>query len=124
MPTAAIIGASNLRQKYGNKALRAFRDQGYDVYPVNRRGGDVEGETAYTSVQEIPVDLDVVTIYLPPPLTLDVLEDVAEKGVNETVFVNPGAGDMAVTQRGRELGLPLKNACSIIAIGTSPGRYP
>ena len=45
MPTIAIIGASNDRAKYGNKALRAFRNQGYTVVPINPREETVEGET-------------------------------------------------------------------------------
>ena len=35
MKTVAVIGASNHRSKYGNKAVRAFVQQGYAVYPVN-----------------------------------------------------------------------------------------
>jgi predicted CoA-binding protein len=35
MKTVAIIGASNDRGKYGNKAVRAFQRQGYTVYDLN-----------------------------------------------------------------------------------------
>src|SRR5215510_9358896 len=35
MKTVAIIGASNNRAKFGNKAVRAFVQQGCMVYPVN-----------------------------------------------------------------------------------------
>ena len=33
--TVAIIGASSDRAKFGNRALRAFRRQGYNVIPIN-----------------------------------------------------------------------------------------
>ena len=31
MKTVAIIGASSDRRKFGNRAFRAFRDEGYNV---------------------------------------------------------------------------------------------
>ena len=31
----AVIGASNNRSKFGNRAVRAFRQQGYTVVPIN-----------------------------------------------------------------------------------------
>ena len=35
MPSIVIIGASQDRNKFGNKAIRVFKDKGYEVYPVN-----------------------------------------------------------------------------------------
>ena len=43
-PTVVILGASTDRKKYGNKAVRAHLEQGYDVYPVNVKGREVEGQ--------------------------------------------------------------------------------
>jgi hypothetical protein len=37
MPTIAVIGASNDRTKYGNRAVRAYQARGWTVYPVNLR---------------------------------------------------------------------------------------
>ena len=31
----AVIGASNDSRKFGNKAVRAYRQQGYTVVPIN-----------------------------------------------------------------------------------------
>ena len=52
--TVAVIGASNNRYKYGNKALRAFEQQGYSVIPMNPHEAVVEGHRAYRSVLDIP----------------------------------------------------------------------
>ena len=35
MKTVAVLGASNDRGKFGNKAVRAYLQQGFAVYPVN-----------------------------------------------------------------------------------------
>ena len=42
-PTVAVVGASADRRKFGNKSVRAHLAQGYDVYPVNPKAGEVEG---------------------------------------------------------------------------------
>ena len=43
MKTVAVIGASSDRNKFGNKALRAFERQGYRVFAINPNEPEVEG---------------------------------------------------------------------------------
>ena len=119
-PTIAIIGASNLRHKYGNKAVRAYLRQGWDVYPVNPRSATIEGLPAFASILDVPLaELDRVSIYLPPEVGLQVMDEVARKPSKE-VWLNPGAGSAELVQRGKQLGLKLVLGCSIVAVGISP----
>lgn len=120
--TVAVIGASSDRQKFGNKALRAFARQGFRVIPINPNEREVEGHRTYPSVLDVPGDIDMATLYVPARSGLQVIEDIAKKGVPE-VWLNPGADDDEVVARARELGLNTIQACSIIGIGESPGRY-
>ena len=66
MPTVAILGASADRSKFGNKAVRAFLARGYTVYPVNPKGGDVEGLPVYKSLADIPAEARRRRAILPP----------------------------------------------------------
>jgi uncharacterized protein len=120
--TVAVIGASNNRRKFGNKALRAFAARGYTVIPINPTEREVEGHRAYASVLDVPGPIDLATIYVPPRTGVRVLDDLARKGVPE-VWLNPGADDAAVVRRAAELGLRTEQLCSIIAIGESPASY-
>ena len=115
----AVIGASQNREKFGNKAVRAYMKHGDTVYPVNPSASEIEGLKSYKSLLDISDDLDRITIYLPPKLTLTILEDIARKGAKE-IFLNPGTENDAVIKKGAELGLNLYLACSIIEIGFSP----
>jgi predicted CoA-binding protein len=122
-PTVAIVGASNDRSKYGNKAVRAFRNRGWDVYPVNPGLSEVEGIPAYTSVGAAPVHrLDRVSLYIPPEVGLRVIETLANVNVGE-VWLNPGAASPELVARAEALGLSVIQDCSILAIGENPGNY-
>jgi hypothetical protein len=122
MTTVAVIGASNDRHKFGNKALRAFREQGYRVVPINPTATEVEGEKAYPSVLDYPGPIDEATLYVHADVGLRVLAEIAEKGI-PVVWLNPGADEPEVVVRARTLGLNPRVACSILAIGDSPIRY-
>ena len=120
--TVAVIGASSHRHKYGNKALRAFVRQGFTVIPINPNESSVEGIQAYPSVLDVPGPIDMATIYVPGHVGVKVIEEVARKGIAE-VWLNPGADDDEVLARAKALGVKVIQACSIMAIGDSPGRY-
>ena len=120
--TVAVIGASSHRHKYGNKALRAFAKQGYSVIAVNPNESEVEGYRTYPSVLDVPGEIDMATVYVQPDVAVRIIEELAQKGVPE-VWLNPGADGPAVLRRARELGVNTIQACSIMAIGDSPGRY-
>lgn len=118
----AVIGASQDRNKFGNKAVRAYVNQGHTVFPVHPGADRIEGLKAYSSITQIPVNIDITLIYLPPERTLVVLAEVAQKGTDQ-LFLNPGSEDATVVARARELGLEPILACSIIAAGESPSSY-
>ena len=120
--TVAVVGASADRRKYSSKAIRAYLQEGWDVYPVNPKGGTIEGLQAYASVRDIPVSIDRVTLYLPPTVGIKVLPDIAAAKPSE-FFVNPGAEDDAFVEKAKNLGLDPILACSIIEIGVAPGDF-
>jgi predicted CoA-binding protein len=122
MKTVAVIGASSNRDKFGNKALRAFAKRGYTVIPINPTETEVEGHRAFASVLDVPGAIDLATLYVPPPAGIRVMDDLVKKGVPE-VWLNPGADDRTVVDRAQALGLKTVRQCSIIAIGESPARY-
>src|SRR5215471_14876501 len=103
--TVAVIGAGPDRRKFGNKSLRAHLAAGFTVYPVHPTAQTVEGQTAFQSVKDVPVEkLDRVSVYLPPAVGLTVLPDIASKSPAE-VWFNPGADSPEVLAEAKRLGL-------------------
>jgi uncharacterized protein len=120
-PTIAVLGASPDRTKFGNKAVRAYLQQGYDVYPVNPKGGEIEGLSVSHTLAEVPAGkLNRISVYLPPPVVLKLLDDIAARGCDE-LWLNPGTESSEVVTRAEQLGLNVVMACSIVDIGVSPG---
>ena len=123
-PTVAILGASADRSKFGNKSVRAHVHAGYEVYPVNPKGGTIEGLSVYRSLEELPPGpLQRVSVYLPPALGLGTLDAIAATGCKE-VWFNPGSESAEIVAQARKLGLPVHTACSIVDLGLSPSQFP
>jgi predicted CoA-binding protein len=120
MKTVAVIGASNDRSKFGNKAVRAYRQQGFAVYPVNPKEIEIEGLPVCKSIRDVPVRPDLVSVYLPPPVLLKILPDIAARGCDE-LWLNPGTESDDVLAEAERLSLNVIQACSIIGVGISPG---
>ncbi len=122
-PTVAILGASADRAKFGNKSVRAHLQQGYDVYPVNPKGGEIEGLPVYRSLADVPVQgLTRISVYLPPAVGLNLLDEMAAKGCEE-LWLNPGSESDELVEQARTRGLNPIVACSIVELGTSPHQF-
>ena len=57
----AVIGASTKPKTIGSEIMQRLRDYKFNgkIYPVNPKGGIIEGFQAYTSVLEIPDEIDL-----------------------------------------------------------------
>ena len=118
----AVIGASNDRQKFGNRAVRAFARQGHTVVPINPHEDLVEGLKAYRSVLDVPGPVDMATMYVPPAIGEQLIDEIARKGITE-VWLNPGADSDALVARATALHIRPIVACSIIGIGENPHAF-
>ena len=121
MKTVAVIGASSNRDKWGNKAVRAFLQQGYTVWPVNPNEPEVEGLKTFASIRDVPERPHQVTVYIPPQRLVKILPDIAARGCDE-LYLNPGTESGEVLAECERLGLNTIQACSIIAVGVAPGQ--
>jgi predicted CoA-binding protein len=120
MPTVAILGASADRSKFGNKSVRAHQQQGFTVYPVNPKADVIEGLAAYKSLADVPAGkLDRISVYLPPPVGMALLPEIAARGCDE-LWLNPGSDSDELVAAAREKGLNVIQACSIVDVGVSP----
>lgn len=110
----AIVGASNDRTKYGNRALRGFLAAGYEVFPVNPNLTEVEGVKCLPNLAALPAKPDIITVYTPPTVTEKLVEQIAAVGAPE-VYFNPGSENDKVRELATKLNIPAIFACSVMA---------
>ena len=92
----AILGASQDPTKIGGRPVQFLRSYGFPgpVYPVNPRASDVQGYTAYPSIEALPEAPDLVIIALGADAVPDALEACAAKGVKGAVVFSSGFSEM------------------------------
>jgi uncharacterized protein len=113
-PSVAIIGASAEPSKYSYRSLQAHRRKGFRVFPVNPKGGEIDGLTVYPTISDVPVSpLDRVSMYVPPSVGIQLIPEIAKKGCGE-LWLNPGSESDSLVSLAESLGLEVIQACSLI----------
>ena len=100
----AVVGASKNREKYGNKVLRAYVQNGKQVVPVNPRETEIEGLACRADLASIEGRVDGVSIITPPAVTEKVIDQVAAAGIKH-VWMQPGSESPGAIDRAEALGL-------------------
>ena len=86
----AVIGASNDRNKYGNKIYRDLRNKGYNVTPINPKEEKIEGDRAYSSIEEMKELPDIANFVVPPPVAMKIAQNITNLGIKHLWF-QPGS---------------------------------
>lgn len=90
--TVAVVGASNTPGKVGHDIFANILKGGFHgtLYPVNPTARSVSSVRAYPTVQEVPDDLDLAIIILPPKAAFQAVQDCVARGVRGLVIVSAG----------------------------------
>lgn len=88
----AVIGASEDHTKIGGRPVYFLRKYGYKgtVYPINPKGGTIQGYAAYTSVLDLPETPDMAIIAVPAGHAVNAVHDCAGKGVKAVIVLSSG----------------------------------
>ena len=110
----AVVGASQDRAKFGNRIFRDLCSAGYTVYPVNPRGGELEGVRVYPTLADLPVAPDVIDLVVPPAVTDQVVREAHQQGLTR-IWMQPGAESQAAIDYCHEHGLQVVyHACAMV----------
>jgi acyl-CoA synthetase (NDP forming) len=88
----AVIGASNDVMKFGGRPIRYMKEAGFEgrIFPVNPKGGEIQGLAAYSDVREIPEPVDMAVVSVPAAGVVAQIEACAEAGVKGAVIFSSG----------------------------------
>lgn len=93
--SVAVLGASETPGKGGTNILANLLAHGYDgtIYPVNPRGGRIQGLPGYRDMAGIPGAVDLAIIIVPADGVLAALEQCAARRVRAAVICSSGFGE-------------------------------
>lgn len=115
-----VVGASNKRDKFGNKVLRCYLENGYRAIPVHPAQKEIEGLDCVASVADLPDEVKSISVITPPKITEKVVQMAAAKGI-ENIWMQPGAqSDTAISfcqQQG--INLIADGTCVLVELGFS-----
>jgi predicted CoA-binding protein len=109
-PAFAVIGASNNRDKFGNKVLRCYITNHKTVYPIHPIEKEVEQRPCVKSVAQLPDTVESISIVTPPLLTEKIISQAITKGI-KNIWMQPGAASQAAIDE------CVKNGINVIANG-------
>jgi acetate---CoA ligase (ADP-forming) len=109
--SVAVIGASSTPGKVGHDIFANILKGGFTgtLYPVNPGARSVLSVRAYPSILDIPDDVDLGIIILPPKPALDAVHATIEKGAKGIVIVS--AGFREVGGEGLEIENRISDEC-------------
>ena len=122
----AVAGASQNRNKYGNKVLRAYMQAGRKVFPVHPAADTVEGLVVYRDLAALPAPVHGVSVITSPAVTESVVQQAAELN-SRHVWLQPGAESPRAIQLAQDAGINLIHSgpCLLVVLGyreTDDGR--
>ena len=90
--TVAVIGASATPGKVGHSVVVNMLAAGFKgrLFPVNPKGGNIEGLAVARSVSELPGGIDLAVIAVPRPHVLPALEELATSGLKSAIVITSG----------------------------------
>jgi uncharacterized protein len=105
----AVTGVSRTPGGHGsNVVYKRLRERGYEVFAVNPKADEVEGDPAYHDLRSIPGGVDAVVIGTRAEIAGETMRECAEIGIKHVwMHRGPGAGSVSVTaaEYGRGQGI-------------------
>jgi uncharacterized protein len=77
----AVVGVSDKRETGCNMAYKKFKTSGHQVYAVNPRITEFEGDPCYPDLKSLPVKPEAVFILTNPKVTEQIVQQCVDLGV-------------------------------------------
>jgi len=118
MENVVVIGASPKPERYSNKAIRMLKEYEHNPIPMAPKYEKIEGEKNFQSLEDIPFNIDTVTMYIGPPRQEPVIKDIVKLAPKRVIF-NPGTENKAVYEQLNQAGIKVVEACTLVLLKTN-----
>jgi predicted CoA-binding protein len=80
--TVAVVGMSTDPDKAAHRVPALLLDAGVTVIPVHPTATEILGQTAYASLEDVPVHIDIVDVFRPPAEAPGIAGEAETVGAN------------------------------------------
>ncbi len=103
----AFVGASAQLGKWGNMLFSNTASGGYqgDIFLINPKGGTIAGHHVYRRLSDLPVAPDLAVVTIPAANVMDLIPQMAEKGVRRMLLITSGFGETGPEGKALEANL-------------------
>ena len=125
--TIAVVGVSDKRETGCNMAYKKFKGAGYQVYAVNPRITEFEGDPCYPDLKSLPEKPEAVFILANPKVTDQIVQQCVDLGVKHVwmhcmMGTKPGLGGGTSSVSEEAVRLCRENGITVIP-GTCPNQF-
>ncbi len=116
--TVAVVGASPRPNRPSHRVMAYLQRRGYRAIPVNPNAGgqQINGETCYAALAEVPDAVDMVDVFRRSEFAGAAVDEAIAKGAR-VVWMQLGVRDDAAAARAEAAGLKVvMNRCPAIEI--------
>ncbi len=118
METVAVIGASPSQERYANKAMRLLSANGHNPIPVAPKHETIEGKQVYSSLAEVPVKIDTVTLYVGPARQEKIIQEIIQAAPRRVIF-NPNTENPSAYAQLKAADIQVTEACTLVLLKTN-----
>lgn len=92
----ALIGASTKELSIGNVIIKNLLHYGFTgpIYPINPKVDEIRGLKAYPSIIDVPGEVELAHIVIPPSFVPEEVENCGKKGVKAIIINTAGFKEM------------------------------
>ena len=102
--TIAVVGLSRKPWRASYGVAEYMQSVGYRIIPVNPHEGEVLGETAYRTLDEVPEPIDMVNVFRRSEAVAEIVDAAIRIGA-KSVWMQEGVEDEEAGARARAAGL-------------------
>ena len=106
----AVVGASDKKEKFGYKIVKALNDNDYNVFPINPRLEEIDGIKCYKSINDIDEKIDVVDIVVRPEIGQKIIPEIGDNNI-EYIWLQPGTRSDKIDELTEKYDLKVVKDC-------------
>lgn len=102
----AVVGMSDNPARASYQIGRYLKRAGYTIYPVNPTLTEIEGETVYATLADVPEPIDIVDVFRRPEFLAGVVDEAIAVGA-KAVWAQLGISDEDAARKAEAAGIPM-----------------